>query len=94
MIIRKWLTITGRGGAKLSTYSPTIKGDEIAIRLELNIPNALFTKPRIVAQIKVSEEAVNKEVITAEVIDNIEDAIKQATDLTLNVKVLKEENVE
>jgi hypothetical protein len=40
--------------------------DEIAILLNLEIPDALFTKPKLIAEIKVPEKAVSQEQITAE----------------------------
>jgi hypothetical protein len=49
--------------------------DAIAILLILRIPDALFTKPKLIAEIKVPEKAVNPEQITAEVTDIIEEAI-------------------
>ena len=55
--------------------------DAIAILLILRIPDALFTKPKLIAEIKVPEKAVNPEQITAEVTDIIEEAITSVTGL-------------
>jgi hypothetical protein len=66
--------------------------DEIAILLSLEIPDALFTKPELIAEIKVSDEAVNQEQITAEVTDNIEEAIRSVTGLEMRVSVVEPED--
>jgi hypothetical protein len=63
--------------------------DEIAILLNLEIPDALFTKPKLIAEIKVPEKAVSQEQITAEVTDNIEEAIKSVTGLEMRVSIVE-----
>jgi hypothetical protein len=89
MKVQKWLTISRSGSTKISVNRPYMGVDEIAILLNLEIPDALFTKPKLIAQIKVPEKAVAQEQITAEVTDNIEDAIKSVTGLEMRVSVVE-----
>jgi hypothetical protein len=79
MKIQKWLTISRSGTANISVNRPHMDVAEITIWLNLEIPDALFTKPKPVAEIKIPNEAVTQEQITAQVTDNIEQAIKSVT---------------
>jgi hypothetical protein len=92
MKIQKWLTISYTGTTKISVNRPYMNVDEIAILLNLEIPDALFTKPKLIAQIKVPDEAVSQETISAEVTDNIEEAIKSVTGLEMRVSVVDPED--
>jgi hypothetical protein len=92
MKIQKWLTISDTGTTKISVNRPYMNVDEIAILLNLEIPDALFTKPKLIAQIKVPDEAVSQETISAEVTDNIEEAIKSVTGLEMRVSVVDPED--
>ncbi len=88
MIIRKWFVTNNRGTARLVGSKPQVRSDEVAVFLEIEIPNALFDKPRLVANIKIPESAVPAKEITADVTDNIEEAIRTATGLEMRVSVV------
>ncbi len=66
-----------------------MSSDEVAIFLRIELPNALFEKPQLIADIKVPASAVPKNEITAEVIDNVEEAIKTATGLEMRVSIVE-----
>ena len=89
MKVQKWLTISRSGTAKISVNRPYMNVDEIAILLNLEVPDVLFTKPKLIAEIKVPEKAVNQEQIAAEVTDNIEEAIKNVTGLETRASVVE-----
>jgi len=91
MKVQKWLTISRSGTAKISVNRPYMAVDEIAVLLSLDIPDALFTKPKLVAEIKVPETSVTPEQMTAEVTDNIAEAIKSVTGLEMRVSVVEPE---
>ena len=91
MKVQKWLTISRNGTAKISVNRPYMAVDEIAILLSLDIPDALITKPKLVAEIKVPETSVTPEQMTAEVTDNIAEAIKSVTGLEMRVSVVEPE---
>jgi hypothetical protein len=88
MILTKWLVTNRNGTSRLVGSKPYLKADEIAIYLEIQIPSGLFDKPRLVANIKIPESAVPAKEITAEVTDNIEEAIRTATGLEMRVSVV------
>lgn len=87
MVIEKWLTVSSNGGAKLSTNKPRMNVNEVAILLTLDIPQALFDRPRLEAKLKIPKEAVPSSVIATDVIDNVEKLIKQKTGLDLKISV-------
>lgn len=91
MKVKKWLTITSRGSARLSQGKPMVRTDEVSILLSINLPDTLFNKPRLEAKIEIPEEAVGPDVLNSEVIENVKDAIKQSTGLTFAINVIKED---
>jgi hypothetical protein len=60
----------------------------VAIALELNLPNTLFQKPRLQANITVPSDAVSPQLITAEVADNITNAIKSAAGMDVEITII------
>lgn len=65
---------------------PTTKGDEIAIALTIELPKALFLEPQFKAAISVPGDDVCRPQIEAEVIENIEQIVGEATGLTLTIE--------
>lgn len=78
-------------GSRMTKESPALASNEIAVKVSLEIPDAIFDKPTLEAQIVVPEEAVSKPVISAEVIDNVQDIIKQNTGFEVKLEVVSEE---
>lgn len=89
MIIVKYLVVNHRGNVVIREREPSMKGNEIAVRVELNVPDELFERPILRANMKIPKEAVPKVNITAEVTDNIEKIIKQATGLEMAVTLVE-----
>lgn len=87
MILRKWLITNQRGTARLTERKPQIGANEVAVYLEVEIPNGLFEKPRLVAKMKIPESIVTSKEVNAEVTDNIEEAIRTATGLDMEVRI-------
>lgn len=91
MRVRHWLTINERGSARLTKSKPSLRWDEISILLELNIPDALFDRPRLEAKIDIPKEAVGPDLININVIENVKEAIEQAVGLDFSINVVKNE---
>ena len=87
MKVKKWLTINSKGVCRLSVNKPGIDWNEVAIRLEIDLPDALFQKPRLEAKITVPDEAAVTGIINAVVADNVQEAIEQAPGLTFSVAI-------
>lgn len=88
MRVLKWLTINSKGACRITKGKPSLDWDEIAIRLEVDLPDALFNRPRLEASITIPEEAAKGEIIQSVVADNVKEAIEQATGLTFSVAVV------
>lgn len=97
MKIEKYLVISASearyGGfnshVKLVEREPKLKGNEISLRLNLEIPDAVFKRPKLEAKLSVPDTAVSKIAITPDVTDNIERIIKETTGLTMHVGIVE-----
>ena len=92
MKLKKWLTAGANGSCRLTANKPSLGWDEIAIALEIDLPDALFKRPRLEAKITVPEEAAVTGTIESVVADNVQEAIEQATGLTFSVAVVQPES--
>lgn len=77
---------------RVTKTSPGLDSNEIAIKINLDLPNALFSKPALEAQVTVSEKAVSPQVITADVVDNVEQIIKEKTGFDVKLTVVREDS--
>lgn len=87
MIERVYLVVNERGSVKVSKRPPALDWNEISFELKLTIPNEIFKKPLLKAEIEIPKEAVNTPVITAEITDNIQEVIKQHTGIEVRLEV-------
>jgi hypothetical protein len=78
--------------SRVTKTAPALERQEIAIRISLDIPEILFTRSALQADITIPESTKLQSVIDAETIDNIENAIKQQTgvDVKLTIEPEKE----
>lgn len=91
MIVIKYLIINNRGGVTIREKEPRLAGNEVALRLELDVPDGLFKRPVLKAVMKVPQESIPKTSITPQITDNIEKIIKEATGLEMCVSILPHE---
>lgn len=94
MNIKKWLTVNSNKAARITQTKPTLASNEIAILLDINLPDELFRKPRLEAKITIPKEAGGSDVISTEVVENVKEAIQLATGLTFSINVIKNEDLE
>ena len=78
------------GAIRLTKTKPSTASDEIAVCLDIEIPNSLFIKPTLQASVSVPEGSPHGGVITADVADNIADIIRQQTGFSVNVTAEQE----
>jgi len=71
---------------KVSRGKPKTEAHEVAIKLDLNLPIGLFKRPQIVASVTVADNNAPLN-ITADVQDNIVDAIRQASGLDVRLVI-------
>lgn len=94
MIVDKYLVINNKGSVTVREREPRLAGNEIALRLRMEVPGAMFERPRLYAEMKIPAEAVPKGKITTEVTDNVEKIIKEATGLNMVVSVVDHKDEE
>lgn len=99
MIITQYIIVGGAksryGGLtpklRLVQKVPTLKGNEFSLRLQLDIPDAIFKRPQLSAELTVPDTAVSSININPDVTKKIESIIKETTGLTMNVSVIEHE---
>lgn len=89
MTIDKFLIINSRGTITIREREPRLAGDEIALRLKLWVPNEMFKRPILLAEMSIPNEAIPKGTVTPEIATNVEKLIKEATGLTMNVSIVE-----
>lgn len=73
------------GTVRVTKKKPHTAKNEIALCLQLDIPDALFMKPTLQARVTVPESGGYGPVIDAEVADNIAAIIREQTGFSVHV---------
>ena len=94
MNIPFYLKVSSTGVVGAYKNPPSLGWNEISMFVRLDIPDRIFDKPTLQANITIPEEAVIKTPIEASVVDNVAEAIEQATGLKFNITVEKKEEEE
>ncbi len=98
MIIDKYLVITAKssrhgsnftGSVRLVEKEPTLKGDELSLRLRLDVPDAFFKRPKLEASISIPVSEMQKSTITTEVAENVQEVIRAVTGLDMVVSIIE-----
>lgn len=76
---------------RVTKSNPGLDHNEVALKLNLELPDELFKKPTLEATVRVPKEAANPPVITAEVVDNVQDIIKQQTGFSVKLTVVEQD---
>jgi hypothetical protein len=93
MKANSWLIIDRNGIKATRKTKPALGWDEIAIKINLEIPNELFQRPTIEATVSVKD--VPNNAYEPEIIINTKELIEQQTGARINFRILpvEEENV-
>lgn len=75
--------------SRLTKGNPALASNEIAVKVSIEVPDEIFDKPSLEAKITVPKEAVSQPVISAEVIDNVQEIIKQNTGFEVTLQVVE-----
>jgi hypothetical protein len=67
---------------------PDVARDEVAIKLDLKLPAALFEKPTLGAQIKVDGEVPSID-LSPETVETIENVIRSTAGLDVELKIVE-----
>jgi len=76
------------GVVRTTKNLPALDWNEIAIKMEMEIPDELFKRPHLEAKIVVPQG--RKEPFKAEVLDTMEEAITKHTGYPVTVKLVEE----
>jgi len=87
MIVQGYLNIKSTGVCRFTKNKVGLDWNEIAVKLEIDIPNELFKKPILEARIEVGKDIVPKPQ-PYELILNTKELIEQSTGAQINFKVL------
>lgn len=83
-----YLVVTDGGSVKAVKNQPNLNWNEVAIYLNLELPQELFQKPRLQASIVVGANSVAPTQIDVETSDNIREAIESATGLEVRLEII------
>lgn len=75
--------------ARLTSRTPALSKDEVAIKLDICVPDALFKRPQIQAKVVVPEDAVTAPVLNAAVLDNVREVLQQQTGMDVSVSLVE-----
>ena len=76
---------------RLSLKNPALKSGEVAIKVNVVVPEALFVKPQLEAKVIIPASAVSKPVIDVTVLDNVREIMEQQTGLDVSVPLVENE---
>lgn len=86
MRVTNWLIINKNGIKGVRKTKPDLAYNEIACRLQLDIPKELFERPQIEASLKIDN--IPNDVFKPEIIVNTKDLIEQQTGAKIDFKIL------
>lgn len=92
MKVSNWLIIDKNGIKAARKTKPALDWDEIAIKVNLDIPNELFQRPTIEATVQVKD--IPNNAYEPEIVLDTVDLIEQQTGAKINFKVVPAEEAE
>ena len=87
MKIAAFLIVNDNGAIRAVKSYRELQFNEIAVQVNLEVPDQLFRKPVVSADIVVPEDAVQTPEISAEVTENIKEAIETATGVEVKISI-------
>jgi len=85
MILTNWLVVNKNGVKSVRKQKPSLDWDEVAVKLNIDVPKELFERPTLEASIVVSE--IPNNAYHPEVILDTVDLIEQQTGAKINFTV-------
>lgn len=73
---------------------PGLEWNEISMKINLDIPEALFKKPTLSAKIVIPKDAVIPTEIPAEVLEDCKEALQLSTGMKVKVELVPEKEGE
>lgn len=85
-----YLVVSKSGSTKTTKGRPNLDWNEISIKLNLTLPDSLFAKPILTAEIAIPQDKVQPQQISVEMQNNIQESIKQHTGLPVRLTLVSE----
>lgn len=76
--------------ARLVNNLPSLDVGEVPIKINVDVPDALFKRPQLQASITIPDSAVTAPVVTAQVLDNVREILSQQTGLDVQVSLVEQ----
>lgn len=90
MKLSKWLIVSNRGTTRLVSSKPKVDWNEVAIKLNVEIPDIVFQRPMIEANVKIKGEFNNVSNIDVE--GNLKEMVEHNENLHLvSINIIKED---
>lgn len=82
-----YLVVNSNGTVQAKKMRPKLAQNEISMFINLVLPQALFQKPQLSAELTIPDSAAIPQEITAEVQENVREAIEQASGMHVTLKL-------
>ena len=79
---------------RVTKTKPATKKDEVAIKVHLSLPEALFDEPQFQASIEVNDSQCTSPTVDAAVLNNIEELVREQTGICLTITDSREQEDE
>lgn len=86
-----YLVVDKKGKVRACKTQPNLNWDEISIKMDLELPDSLFKKPLLSGNIVVKESDVTPTLITPEIKNNIQAAIKEHSGIEIKLNIINED---
>lgn len=87
-----WMAISRKGSVTVRKSRPNLNWDEIAMRVYLEIPDELFRRPHIEAELRVKD--IPNVAFKPELIINTKELIEQQTGAKIDFRVILDDTTE
>lgn len=88
MNLKLFLHISSSGSVRVTKAPNMTQYDEVTVGVNLSLPDKLWSQPKLQADIVIPDEAAMPQVINADVQERVQEAIRTATNLDFNVKLV------
>lgn len=90
MKVAFWVIVNSSGSVHTRKTKPDLSYNEVAVQINLTLPDGLFDKPQLKADLVVKEDQVTTYPVDATVTQDIKDAVKQATGMDLSIRIVEQ----
>ncbi len=88
MVREFYLIVNKRGAVRTTKGVPGLYSDEISIKMKLQLPDEIFTKPMLMGSIILPADVAKGPEFTAKITNTIKNAIEKGTDLKVELKMI------